>query len=630
MWNRPEVDRNRSGSRRGPVYPLMVLLAASCGTAPEPAQEPASTTTQTEEKHILAPKPAATPTPAASLSPGWDVRVRAVGDATLDGEGSTAALTGLVVDVTRRGRAGTARLDASSVLGVTSDGTYLSPAALGLLGVSAGVNGEVVGEIFRGRLTIGNTSFTVPNPGNAPEFNGEISLRLAKGSFGVDGSGRTAVNTGSIVSVLYDSRPVSAAAAAVLESERVLVVKRPSAGAFFGTFDVPPERTVRVSLLFSSERARLPSIVVLDRLLEVPDTAAVDSAEGSLPAAILAGRAADVARLLADERAGADPAPGDAGHDLLTPLVAAATVGNAKLAETILQHGASPTWKGQDGWTALTTAARYGHAEVASLLLARGADANAKGVFDFGPLHLAAEDGALDAVEALLRGGARVDQQTVTTWTPLLLAAKNGHRDVVASLLDHGADIHAEQREVGTSLALAARAGDDALIMLLLDHGAPVDHGVGKTGRQFTERPDSALVAAAQNGRVSAINLLLDHGASIDAARPGGMFPLLAAARAGYVDAVRALLARGANIDLKLAGGGETALMVAASWGKADVVNALLDAGAAPMLKSANGRTAKTYAERAAHPEIVAVLEAREPKVTEAAHPRPGVASKKR
>ena len=94
-------------------------------------------------------------------------------------------------------------------------------------------------------------------------------------------------------------------------------------------------------------------------------------------AASATGTAAVVELLLAK---GADVhAPENRG---VTPLVAAASVGNTAAAKALLQHGASPhvyaPGIGQKTATPLMGAAHNGDVELTRLLLARKADINAK------------------------------------------------------------------------------------------------------------------------------------------------------------------------------------------------------------------------------------------------------------
>ncbi len=167
---------------------------------------------------------------------------------------------------------------------------------------------------------------------------------------------------------------------------------------------------------------------------------------------------AAIARALLKAGAPADGDPADAE----TPLMTAASYGDAEVAQALIEAGAdlaataSADAGGVPGGTALRHAAVFGMADVAQVLLAAGAtdlvQAAAAGDITalltaetpqhdrVAALRMAAEHGRLDVIDQLLSAATPVDGVDADGSTALHEAAYSGRADSVRHLLARGAD----------------------------------------------------------------------------------------------------------------------------------------------------------------------------------------------
>src|SRR5579862_7812364 len=174
----------------------------------------------------------------------------------------------------------------------------------------------------------------------------------------------------------------------------------------------------------------------------------------------LAGTGA-VAKALIDAGAPVNGRPGARE----TPLITAASYGDADVARVLIEAGAdidavsAPNSGGAPSTTALGHAAVYGMTEVVDVLVGAGARiaslemAAAAGDITGWPLHrrtlqsrlralaMAADHQRLEVIDQLIAAGTPVNEPDAE-WgrLPLHLAAQNGRPASVRRLLDHGAD----------------------------------------------------------------------------------------------------------------------------------------------------------------------------------------------
>ena len=168
--------------------------------------------------------------------------------------------------------------------------------------------------------------------------------------------------------------------------------------------------------------------------------------------------------------------------------------GTGALAQALLDAGAPVDGDPTDSETPLMTAASYGDAEVARVLVQAGADLSATAAADAGgvpggtALRHAAVFGMADVADVLLAAGA----------TDLVQAAAAGD---VSVLLRPGTP----ERDRVAALRIAAEHGRLGVIDRLLAAGTPVD-GVDRDG-------STALHEAAYSGRADSVSHLLAAGA---------------------------------------------------------------------------------------------------------------------
>jgi ankyrin repeat protein len=266
-----------------------------------------------------------------------------------------------------------------------------------------------------------------------------------------------------------------------------------------------------------------------------------------------------------------------------TPLMYAAALGNADAMKALLRAGADVNarnafdatalmWcinqphmvklllaKGADvnarskmGRTPLLLAASYGNAEVLKLLLAKGANVLTSDNLENTPLLAATAANDSATVKLLLDQGAEIKGTDVHSkelvgrvpislamagLTPLMNAAAAGNFAVVQLLLAHGADVNA----VATSKSPSVKNGPIGLA-------------------SFT-----ALTLAGAYGGPETMQALLDHGANVNAQDLRGMTPLMLAVATDRADlrSIRLLLQAGADQNIR-SNSGEAAV----DWAK--------------------------------------------------------------
>jgi len=214
------------------------------------------------------------------------------------------------------------------------------------------------------------------------------------------------------------------------------------------------------------------------------------------------------------------------GYDF--PLLAALDEGHIKVAELLLDHGASVNARVNKGTTPLLIAVIIYHLKInaAQFLLEHHANVNVQVDNLLSPIHLAVfcHDTALAKV--LLEHGADVNSQDSQGKTPLhLLIEENcfykpesisrGVLEHTELLLKHGAEVNIQDKEHQTLLHLTTKWGQFGLTHMLLTHGADtnVPNSDGKT-------PLHLLLASGiqyyEDRVLNFVQLLLEHGVELN------------------------------------------------------------------------------------------------------------------
>lgn len=310
-----------------------------------------------------------------------------------------------------------------------------------------------------------------------------------------------------------------------------------------------------------------------------------------------------------------------------TPLYAAAELGDKKLVERLLAHGADVgAWSVNYG-TALVIASSKGYLDVVEVLLDVGADIDLYGRLYGSALYEASSHGHDAVVRNLLAKGADVN-----AGNPLLAALQNGYIGIADLLRDHGANIDAPSGHYSSALSWASSEGKAKLVRNLLDYGADPDMAHGKFPRP--------LQAAAAYGHDQIVELLLDHGAHVDAdesdenqdsdeseydeaeeflpqkaqfwdryetekGEKRRASALYKAAKNGMLSTVQLLIKKGARVNARRGRFGN-ALHAALNGGYEQVAHELLDQGANPHLR---GRIFHTALDAALSADVFSIVE---------------------
>mmetsp|Transcript_26637 Transcript_26637/g.29029 ORF Transcript_26637/g.29029 Transcript_26637/m.29029 type:complete len:275 (-) Transcript_26637:237-1061(-) len=161
-------------------------------------------------------------------------------------------------------------------------------------------------------------------------------------------------------------------------------------------------------------------------------------------------------------------------NDGVTPLIAAAEVGDREAVELLLAGNASPLQVAADGTDAFKAAERSGRG-VIQLLIAEAST-----------LHAINADDLPNVLQSIRRG-SYVNIRNGAGWTPLILASARNNVEAVKELLAAGADANRTENDGWTALHFAADAGNDKVVDALLAAGAngAVRNAQGQTAREL-------------------------------------------------------------------------------------------------------------------------------------------------
>ncbi|QKX62344.1 uncharacterized protein TRUGW13939_09503 [Talaromyces rugulosus] len=139
----------------------------------------------------------------------------------------------------------------------------------------------------------------------------------------------------------------------------------------------------------------------------------------------------------------------------LSPLHIAATKGNDKIVQLLIQHNSNSNEKDSDGVTPLMRAVEGGFEEVVWSLLRHGAHVDEKDARGQSSLHLAVIHRHEAILQQLLENchglGSAVNSYNVNGRTPLHIAIEIGFDEGVRLLLRYGANVSLRARKISIS-----------------------------------------------------------------------------------------------------------------------------------------------------------------------------------
>ncbi len=306
----------------------------------------------------------------------------------------------------------------------------------------------------------------------------------------------------------------------------------------------------------------------------------------------------------------------------ISPLLMAATNGNAPMLDALIAAGATPSAAKSNGTTALMLAAAAGGTDAVALLVARGADVHAvEAQNQQTAVMFAAAENRAGAIAALAARGADLD----ATSKVIDLAGKPRYDDD-GNLIPPPSPAQMARSGRGplsgmgglTALHYAARQGHAEAVKALVEAGANVN-------RISASDKTSPLLIAISNGHFDIGHYLLDHGADPNLSDESGLAPLYATVDAEWAplgwapnpltgqektthaELMAALLAKGADPNQRLikklwfrslthdqhwvSTAGATAFWRAAQSSDVPVLKLLVAAGANPNIPTMEGTT---------------------------------------
>lgn len=310
-----------------------------------------------------------------------------------------------------------------------------------------------------------------------------------------------------------------------------------------------------------------------------------------------------------------------------TPLHEAASLGEAKLVELLLRHGANLNAVSTRGDTSLVLALAEKHEEVANMLLDSGADYKISNSDGMSPLHLAVLMNLRSCVQKMLIRGADANETRPTAFgnvpvlsvaikktppdqsiielllhhgaNPLMLHHKRTRvetvlhqsvrildgSDIIRTLAEAAKDFTVEDEDGRTVLHLAAQKGNEEAVRILLKAGAAADfQSQAKLDRKDPDGIPADFYALSlailEKENLSIVKLLLDEGASPNVIS-FGLFPIQLAAKLGRSESIKLLLQKGARLDVETPFG-SSPLQIACDHNNAKIAEMLLAAGASP------------------------------------------------
>jgi len=207
--------------------------------------------------------------------------------------------------------------------------------------------------------------------------------------------------------------------------------------------------------------------------------------------------------------------PNDSNMFGTTPLMAASSMANYRIAGVLLEYSAAVDLRDMEGKTALMYAVTSTIEElIDSLIHLRlvGVEiqisdfVNRAGLSLVKPLFEPAKE---LSVNCLLEAGADIHARDEKGISILTHAARTGNVNVVKNLVSHDADVHVRSPKGITPLYAAAINGHNGIIEFLLSQGVDIDSRLNDG--------ETPLMAAVWNGQVETVDLLIRKGANVHA-----------------------------------------------------------------------------------------------------------------
>ena len=220
-------------------------------------------------------------------------------------------------------------------------------------------------------------------------------------------------------------------------------------------------------------------------------------------------------------------------NEEINPLYFAASHGDVKIINLLIEKGADVNEKFNKEATPLSAAADAGHLDACKLLVSKGADINHINSSGDSILALAISSRNPKLVEYLLAEGVALNNAD-ESHPPLIQAACFKSIDIVKILLAQGADVNRPDRLGNTALFYSCKDSLEIITKLLLQAGA--DLNIENSDKE------TALVYAAWGGSIEIVKLLISYGAKLFTDRHYGFQALSKAVRGGHIDIATHLL----------------------------------------------------------------------------------------
>ena len=153
-----------------------------------------------------------------------------------------------------------------------------------------------------------------------------------------------------------------------------------------------------------------------------------------------------------------------------TPLMYAASWGNAEHVRLLLERGAFVSSSNLHGTTSAHKAAEYGFDDVLRELISFGADVNCKDVVSTRPIHCAVHGDHADAAALLIAAGADINALDGSGFSPLHISVAKKHLKTVCLLVQHPSlNLNLKSPSGRSALHFAAEIGEEFEHMYIME-----------------------------------------------------------------------------------------------------------------------------------------------------------------